>query len=748
MRILGDPSDLSRALKQSTAETETFGNKFGAGLKAAGLVAGAGIAVAGAAIFESVKAAEAAQQSQARLDQAFKNVGLSAKASAGLIDQAESSSRKLGFTDTETRSALGSLVTATGSVSASMKDLSVAQDLARFKSTSLEAATKTMAQAMTGSQRAAKQLGISVPPVTTAYDALKATFGTTTTASEKLQLAHAKLIDKMATGNAVIQAVSDKVKGQGQAFADTAAGGMAQFNAQFDAVKVQVGNVFLPALTSAATGLATFMGKFADASGFQAKFKVVLDGIVNVAKGAGQQIAEALSSGFNSSAMGAGNRNTSGAADALAKNLQVQLKLSLSKIDWNSIGAQLVSDIGRGVTKGLPALYKLNIQISAALGQAMVGAFNAAANAGESAARKAFTQLGQQIVDSVVKPIGNLDNKVGGELLKVVAVIAKLPRQMANALIPGTGLFFSAGVAMIEGLANGITSMASKAADAAANVAKKAYDSAKHFLGIGSPSKLFHEVGVNIIEGLSNGITDATPKAVSSAVGNIGRIKAGIDTAVNGINDAVRSRIQQVIKTIEGPWGAEIVINGHVTTHITGPGPAVAGPSVLGDIAQINALDAAQQANQQAITDYTNTYVDTSFATPGYNIGMTPAQVYALAGNQTTGVTNTQGASQIASIASNSATVAANAASQAVYQAITGIVHPGMQFATGGVVPGAIGQPIFATVHGGETVVPYGAMWGGGGDTYNFHFPNYAGTKQELVTMVRRELMNISRRNG
>jgi hypothetical protein len=65
-----------------------------------------------------------------------------------------------------------------------------------------------LAQAMTGSQRAAKQLGIVVMPVTKNMDALKASHVDLTTASGRAEEAHAKLLDKMATGQAVIDATT------------------------------------------------------------------------------------------------------------------------------------------------------------------------------------------------------------------------------------------------------------------------------------------------------------------------------------------------------------------------------------------------------------------------------------------------------------------------------------------------------------------------------------------------------------
>jgi hypothetical protein len=45
-------------------------------------------------------------------------------------------------------------------------------------------------------------------------------------------------------------------------------------------------------------------------------------------------------------------------------------------------------------------------------------------------------------------------------------------------------------------------------------------------------------------------------------------------------------------------------------------------------------------------------------------------------------------------------------------------------FAHGGIVPGPVGQPVLATVHGGERIVPRSGVdggGGGGGATINFY---------------------------
>ncbi len=73
---------------------------------------------------------------------------------------------------------------------------------------------------------------------------------------------------------------------------------------------------------------------------------------------------------------------------------------------------------------------------------------------------------------------------------------------------------------------------------------------------------------------------------------------------------------------------------------------------------------------------------------------------------------------------------------------------PGLQFALGGVVPGPIGMPQFATVHGGELVVPVGGFKGNGGAgvsarsggntvVQHFHIAGTVVAEKELMQLIR-----------
>ena len=251
VEIVGDASSLHRALNQSTGSTNKFGGVLSK-LKYAALGAGAAIGTGVVVGLEkSVHAAIEAQAVHARLEVAFKNAGLNAEKYAKQIDAAESSGRKLGFTDEDVMKSLGSLIVVTKNYGQANREMGIAQDLARFKSVSLEQATKALTMAHAGSLRALKQLGLDIPKVTTAQDALKASTKTHTGQAYQNALAIAKQQDKAATLKNVLDTVTKTVQGQSAAYASTAAGGMEQFRAQLNHIEVEIGNKLLPVITQA-----------------------------------------------------------------------------------------------------------------------------------------------------------------------------------------------------------------------------------------------------------------------------------------------------------------------------------------------------------------------------------------------------------------------------------------------------------------------------------------------------------------
>lgn len=74
------------------------------------------------------------------------------------------------------------------------------------------------------------------------------------------------------------------------------------------------------------------------------------------------------------------------------------------------------------------------------------------------------------------------------------------------------------GKGIIQGVANGISGAAGIIADAARRAARRAFEAAKGFLGISSPSKLFAGLGENMMEGVAVGIRNTAMRPTVATV--------------------------------------------------------------------------------------------------------------------------------------------------------------------------------------------------------------------------------------
>ena len=89
------------------------------------------------------------------------------------------------------------------------------------------------------------------------------------------------------------------------------------------------------------------------------------------------------------------------------------------------------------------------------------------------------------------------------------------------------------GTNIVNGIADGIKNGASVVADAARTAASEAFEAAKKFLGIASPSKLMRDqIGLNFSKGMAEGIADGLPTIVGAATDTA----ATAATTVNNIN--------------------------------------------------------------------------------------------------------------------------------------------------------------------------------------------------------------------
>lgn len=113
--------------------------------------------------------------------------------------------------------------------------------------------------------------------------------------------------------------------------------------------------------------------------------------------------------------------------------------------------------------------------------------------------------------------LNSLRNSVGRGISGVIAYFATLPGRITATLQALPGQLLTIGIQMIQGLINGIKSMAGTVATAARSVVQGAVDAARNALDIRSPSRVFMKIGAYSGEGLAKGLSGSTKQVKKAA---------------------------------------------------------------------------------------------------------------------------------------------------------------------------------------------------------------------------------------
>ena len=153
-------------------------------------------------------------------------------------------------------------------------------------------------------------------------------------------------------------------------------------------------------------------------------------------------------------------------------------------------GIQLLLKLIDGIIQNLPQLIPCGLQIINSVNTAIISNL-------------------PTILEAGITLIGEL---LAGIIQAIPELIEQIPEICANMQSSfGSFDWISVGKSIVSGIVNGIKNAASSLTSAAKEVAKSAYDSAKSYLKINSPSKLFRDdIGSAIPEGMAVGIEDNT----------------------------------------------------------------------------------------------------------------------------------------------------------------------------------------------------------------------------------------------
>ena len=273
VRIVGDATGYKKALAESEQASGKSGSIIhgvftGIGIGATQLAA-EGIGKVVDFLGESSKVARDAEVTTVRLTTALKDNVKGFQGDASAMEASVNAGRKLGFTGDEMRASLSRLVTVTKSKEQATRDAALAEDVARAKGIDLETATNIVTKAQLGNVGALKKLGIEVPAVTAAVDALKASH----TRATPEQMAAAKAADKQATATAALAAIQKSAQGQAEAYAGTMQGSLAVAGTEVEGIQEKLGQTLnnivaavLPPLVKGLGAVADWFGQVAQAA--------------------------------------------------------------------------------------------------------------------------------------------------------------------------------------------------------------------------------------------------------------------------------------------------------------------------------------------------------------------------------------------------------------------------------------------------------------------------------------------------
>lgn len=214
-----------------------------------------------------------------------------------------------------------------------------------------------------------------------------------------------------------------------------------------------------------------------------------------------------------------------------------------------SAGGQMISSLLQGLVSNAPS-------IIAQAGSMLV-----------NFVQKILSHL-PQLLEAGIKLIGQL---AAGLVKAIPSLIAKIPGMISKIVSSFLNFdWLGLGADIIKGIARGIAGAVGSIVDAAVSAARSAFNAAKRFLGIHSPSTLFRdEIGENMALGMGVGFENNIPvsdinEALDGAVEKISGHYAEVGQRINpvdaivGTNTAAQSYQADVSNIFDG---IEIVVN-------------------------------------------------------------------------------------------------------------------------------------------------------------------------------------------
>lgn len=253
---------------------------------------------------------------------------------------------------------------------------------------------------------------------------------------------------------------------------------------------------------------------------------------------------------------------------------------TLQAFNWVNSGIYIITLLRNGIISMVGAIASAAVEIL----KAIVGAIQSLPQKLLEIAKKA----GEGISSGLKGMLGAIKGAATSILSGIVSALTSLPSKLlglakngAQSIVKGfTGQSWgNIGKNIITGITAGITGSVGKLAEAAKNAAKKAFDAAKDFLGIHSPSKLMRDViGKNMIAGFESGIVAETPNLEKTSAGSAQRaVESMQGIALQRSGTVVAGNQVSPAPTPGGGQGNTVVVleKGSITGEVTMDGEKV-----------------------------------------------------------------------------------------------------------------------------------------------------------------------------
>lgn len=270
--------------------------------------------------------------------------------------------------------------------------------------------------------------------------------------------------------------------------------------------------------------------------------------------------------------------DTSGITEQINSLSTSLSNISISTDSFSNIGVQIVDSIVSGFTS-------MSSVISGTIGNVLSAASDSAFSSSF-----VFGTVGEEMMNNLISGINNHASTVEDTVITMVT-------NAASSLEGEYDSFHNAGYYLATGFANGIASGSFYATLKARAMAAAAAEAAKEELNEHSPSKVTYQIGRYFSEGFINAIDDriGTAYKVGSSIAE--SAKEGLQKSINTIKDAINSGIdtQPVIRPVVDL--SDISSGANSINSLLGMNPSI------GVMTNLRAINSSMRTNQNGAND-------------------------------------------------------------------------------------------------------------------------------------------------